>query len=85
MILVLVFFNLQVSNIIYLDSPCGVGFSYSENASKYITGDLQTAADTHIFLLKVNFTHLLRKKIQEIKHIILKIDFCINLFLCWNI
>ncbi|OMO77961.1 Peptidase S10, serine carboxypeptidase [Corchorus capsularis] len=42
----------KVSNIIYLDSPVGVGFSYSENISTYTTGDRQTAADTHAFLLK---------------------------------
>ncbi|KAK6289491.1 hypothetical protein POUND7_001032 [Theobroma cacao] len=42
----------KVSNIIYLDSPVGVGFSYSKNTSTYITGDRQTAADTHAFLLK---------------------------------
>ncbi|GMI70872.1 serine carboxypeptidase-like 20 [Hibiscus trionum] len=42
----------KVSNIIYLDSPVGVGFSYSKNQSDYITGDLQTAIDTHAFLLK---------------------------------
>ncbi|KAJ7961688.1 Carboxypeptidase [Quillaja saponaria] len=42
----------KVSNIIYLDSPAGVGFSYSKNQSDYKTGDLKTAADTHTFLLK---------------------------------
>ncbi|XP_038703782.1 serine carboxypeptidase 1-like isoform X2 [Tripterygium wilfordii] len=42
----------KVSNIIYLDSPAGVGFSYSENTTKYNTTDLQTAADSHAFLLK---------------------------------
>ncbi|XP_022719855.1 serine carboxypeptidase 1-like [Durio zibethinus] len=42
----------KVSNIIYLDSPVGVGLSYSQNTSTYITGDRQTAADTHAFLLK---------------------------------
>lgn len=42
----------KVSNIIYLDSPAGVGFSYSANTSTYETGDLQTAFDTHLFLLK---------------------------------
>ncbi|CAL5192806.1 unnamed protein product [Lathyrus oleraceus] len=42
----------KVSNVIYLDSPTGVGFSYSKNISKYSTGDLQTASDTHAFLLK---------------------------------
>lgn len=42
----------KVSNIIYLDSPAGVGLSYATNDTDYITGDLQTAADTHSFLLK---------------------------------
>lgn len=41
------------SNIIYLDSPVGVGLSYSKNQSDYVTGDLQTVANTHAFLLKV--------------------------------
>ncbi|XP_073222805.1 serine carboxypeptidase-like 20 [Cicer arietinum] len=42
----------KVSNIIYLDSPAGVGFSYSKNVSDYKTGDIQTAYDSHNFLLK---------------------------------
>ncbi|KAG8657507.1 hypothetical protein MANES_03G073416v8 [Manihot esculenta] len=42
----------KVSNIIYLDSPCGVGLSYSINTTKYITGDQQTAVNSHAFLLK---------------------------------
>ncbi|XP_052186309.1 serine carboxypeptidase-like 20 [Diospyros lotus] len=42
----------KVSNTIYLDSPAGVGFSYSGNQSDYITGDLKTASDSHTFLLK---------------------------------
>ncbi|KAK3028803.1 hypothetical protein RJ639_039069 [Escallonia herrerae] len=41
-----------VSSVIYLDSPAGVGFSYSESTSIYVNGDLQTASDTHTFLLK---------------------------------
>ena len=45
--------NVQVSNIIYLDSPVGVGFSYSNDTSSYVTGDKKTAEDTHNFLLKV--------------------------------
>jgi len=37
-----------------LDSPAGVGFSYSKNLSDYTTaGDVKTASDTHTFLLKV--------------------------------
>ncbi|GMN26105.1 hypothetical protein TIFTF001_001185 [Ficus carica] len=42
----------KVSNIIYLDSPVGVGLSYSKDPTKYRTGDQQTASDTHTFLLK---------------------------------
>ncbi|KAF8014705.1 hypothetical protein BT93_H0498 [Corymbia citriodora subsp. variegata] len=42
----------KVSNIIYLDSPAGVGFSYSKNSSDYQTGDIKTALDSHTFLLK---------------------------------
>ncbi|XP_057482860.1 serine carboxypeptidase-like 20 [Actinidia eriantha] len=42
----------KVSSIIYLDSPAGVGFSYSSNESDYITGDLKTASDSHTFVLK---------------------------------
>uniref|UniRef100_A0A804RM08 Carboxypeptidase n=1 Tax=Zea mays TaxID=4577 RepID=A0A804RM08_MAIZE len=42
----------KVSNIMYLDSPAGVGMSYSLNRSDYVTGDLKTAADAHKFLSK---------------------------------
>ncbi|XP_034691735.1 serine carboxypeptidase 1-like [Vitis riparia] len=42
----------KLSNIIYLDSPAGVGFSYSENLTDYRTGDLKTASDSHAFILK---------------------------------
>ena len=45
--------------MIYLDSPAGVGLSYSKNVSDYETGDLKTAADSHAFLLKVNIYVLL--------------------------
>jgi serine carboxypeptidase-like clade 1 len=38
--------------VVYLDSPAGVGMSYSLNKSDYTTGDLKTAADAHTFLLK---------------------------------
>ncbi|KAL9227498.1 hypothetical protein vseg_003181 [Gypsophila vaccaria] len=42
----------KVSNIIYLDSPAGTGFSYSQDGGDYVTGDLKTASDTRTFLLK---------------------------------
>lgn len=42
----------KVSSVLYLDSPAGVGLSYSKNASDYLTGDLKTASDSHNFLLK---------------------------------
>ncbi|OIW01324.1 hypothetical protein TanjilG_10485 [Lupinus angustifolius] len=42
----------KVSNIIYLDSPAGVGFSYSKNKADYRTGDVKTAIDSHNFLLE---------------------------------
>ncbi|KAK4794106.1 hypothetical protein SAY86_012100 [Trapa natans] len=42
----------KVSSILYLDSPCGVGLSYSDDPKNYATGDFQTASDTHAFLLK---------------------------------
>jgi len=46
-------FCFQVSNIIYLDSPVGVGFSYSNDNADYTTDDTKTASDTHTFLLEV--------------------------------
>jgi carboxypeptidase C (cathepsin A) len=39
-----------------LDSPSGVGFSFSDDERDYVTGDLQTEADSHTFLLKVKST-----------------------------
>ncbi|CAJ2659071.1 serine carboxypeptidase II-2 [Trifolium pratense] len=43
----------QVANILYIDSPIGVGFSYSKNSSDILnSGDKRTAEDNLIFLLK---------------------------------
>jgi len=43
----------KVANVIYLDSPAGVGLSYSTNPDvDYVTNDKITAADSHTFLLK---------------------------------
>ncbi|XP_010466954.1 PREDICTED: serine carboxypeptidase-like 21 isoform X1 [Camelina sativa] len=42
----------KVSNIIYLDSPVGVGFSYSKKNSDYTTNDTKTASDSYTFLVE---------------------------------
>ncbi|BBM98869.1 serine carboxypeptidase-like clade I [Marchantia polymorpha subsp. ruderalis] len=42
----------KVANILYVDSPAGVGFSYSKTKADYLTGELKTASDLHKFLLK---------------------------------
>lgn len=43
----------QVANMIFLDSPAGVGLSYSQAGSKdYRTDDMVTAADAEEFLRK---------------------------------
>ncbi|KAJ9689073.1 hypothetical protein PVL29_014629 [Vitis rotundifolia] len=43
----------QVANILFLDSPVGVGFSYSNTSSDVSTnGDMRTAKDSLAFLLK---------------------------------
>jgi len=35
------------ANILYLEAPAGVGFSYAVNETEYVTDDLQTAAGNH--------------------------------------
>lgn len=37
----------QVSNMVFIEAPCGVGFSYSDVESDYTTGDAQTALDNY--------------------------------------
>ena len=42
-----------MANVIFLESPAGVGFSYSNTTSDYqSTGDKRTADDAYIFLIK---------------------------------
>ncbi|KAF5184019.1 Serine carboxypeptidase-like [Thalictrum thalictroides] len=42
----------KVSNLLFIESPAGVGWSYSNTTSDYVTGDIKTAKDMHIFFLK---------------------------------
>ncbi|KAG9149182.1 hypothetical protein Leryth_003174 [Lithospermum erythrorhizon] len=41
----------NVANIIFLESPIGVGFSYSNKSTDYTSGDEQTAAESYTFLI----------------------------------
>ncbi|KAK7263919.1 hypothetical protein RJT34_31518 [Clitoria ternatea] len=42
----------NVANVLFLESPAGVGFSYSNSSSDYKTnGDKKTAADNYLFLV----------------------------------
>lgn len=36
-----------ISNMVFIEAPCGVGFSYSDNDDDYKTDDSQTAADNY--------------------------------------
>jgi serine carboxypeptidase-like clade I len=45
--------NIQVSNIIFVDSPVGTGFSYSRTEEAYQTSDSQTVHQLLTFLYKV--------------------------------
>lgn len=41
----------RIANIIYLEAPIGVGFSYSDDKMEYITNDNKTANQNYEFLL----------------------------------
>ncbi|KAM3923061.1 lysosomal protective protein-like [Leptodactylus fuscus] len=45
----------KIANVLYLESPAGVGFSYSDD-KEYTTGDAQTAKDNYMALK--DFFHL---------------------------
>jgi len=36
-----------ISNMVYIESPVGVGFSYSDDKNDLTTGDAQTALDNY--------------------------------------
>lgn len=42
---------MAVANVIFLESPAGVGFSYSNTSSDYVTGDKRTAEDAYTFIV----------------------------------
>ncbi|KAL6844876.1 hypothetical protein ACP4OV_025535 [Aristida adscensionis] len=43
----------NLANVIFLESPAGVGFSFSRNATDYATvGDGRTAEDSYVFLVR---------------------------------
>ncbi|KAK6928798.1 Peptidase S10, serine carboxypeptidase [Dillenia turbinata] len=41
----------NVANVLFLESPAGVGFSYSNTSSDYYCGDRKTADDNYLFIL----------------------------------
>ncbi|KAI4337918.1 hypothetical protein L6164_016281 [Bauhinia variegata] len=41
----------RASNLLFVESPAGVGWSYSNTSSDYNTGDASTARDMYLFLL----------------------------------
>lgn len=42
----------KASNLLFVESPAGVGWSYSNTSSDYNTGDAKTAHDMYTFMLK---------------------------------
>ncbi|XP_022766311.1 serine carboxypeptidase-like 42 isoform X2 [Durio zibethinus] len=42
----------RASNLLFVESPVGVGWSYSNTSSDYYSDDASTAKDMHIFMMK---------------------------------
>ncbi|KAL1831153.1 hypothetical protein DCAR_0101135 [Daucus carota subsp. sativus] len=42
----------RASNLLFVESPVGVGWSYSNNTADYTRGDAATAMDMHMFMMK---------------------------------
>ncbi|XAR62438.1 Carboxypeptidase D [Bertholletia excelsa] len=42
----------KASNLLFVESPAGVGWSYSNTTSDYVAGDASAARDMHIFMMK---------------------------------
>lgn len=42
----------KASNLLFVESPAGVGWSYSNTTSDYNSGDASTAKDMHMFMMK---------------------------------
>ncbi|CAA2968717.1 serine carboxypeptidase-like 42 [Olea europaea subsp. europaea] len=42
----------KASNLLFVESPAGVGWSYSNTSSDYTCGDMSTAMDMHMFMME---------------------------------
>lgn len=54
----------KVANVLYVEQPAGVGFSYSDDESDYVTGDAQAAADNYV-LIKQFFERFPERKSNQ--------------------